>query len=337
MEKVKFLLLSLFFIASNSWASTLNLDLTGGVARWDNAINISGDSMVPSFWTPTQGLTPTDKWIPGGFVTLPPETITLYSGDESIDLPISFIGFQYHTGNAATKVGDSASGGSSCGSWSSPIATVEGQGCIFPNILTTDEVVTPYAFIRPIFKIDSEALALTFDGQPSGIYSGSVWIDLSYQFYLGDIKTKFIDSQPFVLQINHTPAFITSVDVTEPLEMETVYGIGSDDVSAKTSVDVTATGYFSNGLKVMLKAGDVYELIGPDAASIPYSLKCVGNCDEAFFVNNEGEVVNRTIKVTGDDNFIFFQIDIEFDSTPLDPLTVGEYIATFTLIFEPDV
>ncbi|MEI6860446.1 MAG: hypothetical protein V5788_11920, partial [Shewanella sp.] len=121
-----------------------------------------------------------------------------------------------------------------------------------------------------------------------------------------------------------------------PLEMETVYGIGTDDVSAKTSVDVTATGFFSNGLNVTLNTGDDYLLTGPDGSTIAYSIKCNGECANEFFVENS-EVRHSTIKVTGADNSISFKIDIEFDFTPLVPLTVGEYSDTFTLIFEPDV
>ncbi len=337
MAKVKCLLISLFFIVSNSWASTVNLDLTGGVARWDNAISTSGDYMVPSFWTPTQGLTPTDRWIPGGFTGTPPNKITLYGGNAEVSLPISFIGFEYHTGSALPTVGALA-GGADCSVWTPPIATVQGTGCLFSNILTTgSRVVTPYAFIRPIFSVTDADLAESFDKQPGGLYTGSVSLSQFYQFYLGEVKTQFIDSQPFVLQINHTPAYLTDVTIVGEEEMTTVYGIGTNDVSASTSFVVTATGFFSNGINVSLQdANGSYQLTGPDSSTIPYSIECVG-CSKDIFVN-EGKVENSTITVSAKDtDSIIFSVAVGFDSISLDPLTVGEYSDTFTLIFAPDI
>lgn len=337
MKRVNLLLVSLILSASNSWASTLNVDLTGGVARWGNAIvSSSGDGMVPSFWTPTHGLTPTAKWIPGSFVGSVPNEITMSSGSTSFKLPITFKGFEYHTGSAAPTPGDPVAGSSACGTWNSPIATVLGDSCLFSNILTTGtRVVTPYAFIRPIFSIDDTELVAAFEGEDAGLYRGSVSLSQFYQYYLGDIKTQYIDSQPFVLEIDHTPAFITSIDVTPSEEMKTIYG--TDTVSAKTSFVVTATGFFSNGMKVMLKTGDNYFLTGPSLSTIPYSIKCVGACSDELFVD-KGSVNLDTIKVDGvETNSIKLDIDVEFESVPLDPLTVGYYTGSFTLIFEPDV
>ena len=341
MKRVNLLLISLLFSTSNSWASTLNVDLTGGVARWGNAIvSSSGDGMVPSFWTPTHGLTPTAKWIPGSFVGSVPTGITMSSGSASFDLPITFKGFEYHTGSAAPTPGDLVSGGSACGTWNSPIATVLGDSCLFPNILTTGaKVVTPYAFIRPIFSIDDTALAAAFEGEDAGLYRGSVSLGQFYQYYLGDIKTQYIDSQPFVLEIDHTPAYITSVELTGESEMETVYGVGTDTVSAKTSFNVAASGFFSDGMKVMLNSSDDY-ILRNSGSEIPYSITCVG-CSVADLVS-EGVRTDPSpsfsSKVDGKDtNMINFKINVEFDSVPLDPLEVGSYTDTFTLIFEPDV
>ena len=292
MKRVNLLLVSLLFSISNGWASTLNVDLTGGVVRWDNAIvSSSGDGMVPSFWTPTHGLTPTAKWIPGAFVGTIPTGITMSSASTNFVVPITFKGFEYHTGSAAPTSGDPVPGGSSCGTWSPPIATVLGSSCLFPNILTTGtKVVTPYAFIRPIFSIDETDLADAFDGEDAGLYRGSVSLSQFYQYYLGDIKTQFIDSQPFVLEIDHTPAYITSVELTGESEMKTVYGVGTDTVSAKTSFDVTASGFFSDGMKVMLNSSDDY-ILRNSGSEIPYSIKCIG-CSNGEYLVEEGVVSN---------------------------------------------
>ncbi|MCJ8303311.1 hypothetical protein [Shewanella sp.] len=344
MKRVNLLLVSLLFSTSNGWASTLNVDLTGGVARWGNAIvSSSGDDMVPSFWTPTHCLTPTAKWIPGAFVTPPPTTIMMSSGGASIAFPITFKGFEYHTGSAGTVIGNGSSGGPYCssGDFTSGIATVMGgAGCLLVNNLTTGaKVVTPYAFIRPIFSIDDTALADAFDKQPQGLYRGSVSLSQFYQYYLGDIKTQYIDSQPFVLEISHTPAYITSVELTGESEMKPVYGVGTDDVSAKTSFDVTASGFFSDGMKVMLNRSDDY-ILRNSGSEIPYSIKCIG-CSDGEYLVEEGVVSNPSspsLKVSGVEvNTINFTIDVEFNAVPLDPLEVGSYTDTFTLIFEPDV
>lgn len=342
MKRVNLLLVSLILSASNGWASTLNVDLTGGVARWDNTINTGSDDMVPSFWTPTHGLTPTAKWIPGAFVTPPPTSIMMSSGGASIALPITFKGFEYHTGSAGPDVAFGGVTGTICSGsgWDGVVASVSGTNCTFPNLLeTTPSVVTPYAFIRPIFSIDDTALAAAFEGEDSGLYRGSVSLSQFYQYYLGDIKTQYIDSQPFVLEIDHTPAYITSVELTGESEMKTVYGVGTDDVSAKTSFDVIATGFFSDGMKVMLNTSDDY-ILRNSGSEIPYSITCVG-CSVADLVS-EGRRTDPSpsfsSKVDGKDtNMINFKIDVEFDSVPLDPLEVGSYTDTFTLIFEPDV
>lgn len=337
MKRVNLLLVSLLLSTSNSWASTLNVDLTGGVARWVNAINTGGDEKVPSFWTPTHGLTPTDKWMPGSFVTAPPSSIDVSSGGMPVTLDIEFKGFEYHTGSAGPTIAFGGVTGTVCvgSQWDNVVARVFGTNCVFSNLLETPNAVTPYAFIRPIFSIDDTALAAAFEGKDSGLYRGSVSLSQFYQYYLGDIKTQYIDSQPFVLEIDHTPAFITSIDVSPPEEMKTVYG--TDTVSAKTSFVVTATGFFSNGMKVMLKTGEDYFLTGPSLSTIPYSIKCVGACSDELFVD-KGAVNLDTIKVDGaETNSINLNIDVEFESVPLDPLAVGYYRDTFTLIFEPDV
>lgn len=342
MKRVNLLLVSLILSASNSWASTLNVDLTAGVVRWDNAIHTGSDDMVPSFWTPTHGLTPTNKWIPGSFVTTPPTSIMVSSGGASIALPITFKGFEYHTGSAGPNVAFGGVTGTICSGsgWDGVVASVFGTNCTFPNLLeTSPSVVTPYAFIRPIFSIDDTAFTDAFDKQPQGLYRGSVSLSQFYQYYLGDIKTQYIDSQPFVLEITHTPAYITSVELTGESEMTTVYGIGTNTVSAQTSFDVIASGFFSNGMKMKLNGSDDYKLRN-SGSEIPYSIKCIG-CSNGEYLVEEGVVSNPSdpsLKMSGAEvNTINFKIDVEFNSVPLDPLEVGSYTDTFTLIFEPDV
>ena len=339
MKKVNLLLMSLLLVGSNAWSSTVNLDFTAGVARWDNATVISGGDLVPSNWTQTPGLTPTDKWIPGTFASPPPTSIVVSSGGTDINLPIHFSGFEYNTGSAAASLGASVSGSCGTSEWNPPIASIQGESnCLFTNTLTTSALVSPYASIRPIFSITDADLTRFFDLQPKGIYRGSVSLSQFYKYYLGADISQFTDSQAFELVIDHTPTYLTSVTLTGDSAMATVYGSSTNDVSAKTSFDVTATGYFSNGINVSLKGsrGRDYELIGPSPAKIPYTIKCP-ECSNKLLVEN-GTVKNPSSKVSGADvNSINFKIDVEFGPVDLDPLTVGSYSDTFTLIFEPDV
>jgi len=322
------------FFSSLSWAFSLQVHVVGKQVRWDNAITHS-HGLVPSFWQPTHNLTPTTNWQPGSFASTPPSTIVVNSGAESASLPINFKGFEYHTGSSNPTVSNVA--GSCIGSFSSPIALIVGNNCLGAYQLSTLDSVTPFAFIRPIFEVDDKQITDAFEGKPSGNYRGSTSITQFYQFNFGGITTKREISHTVFFDFNYEAASLNTVTITGNGVITPDYNLRADRVWGKTDYDVTAEGWFTNGLKLSLNPGrsKKYAMNGPNNSLLPYSILCTG-CNDNLIVEKGDEIISTTLIPGSDTNSITFKIHTEYDEQH-SSLEIGDYSDQYILIFEPNI
>lgn len=323
-------------------ATTLRAELTAGNFRWDNANPLSGQKFVPSMWDIVDQLPPTKVWLPGGLFGSVPNDLTLTAAGESVTIPFEVVGFEYNTGSANPTKGQVVTG-SVCNDvdYSSGIVrVVDGIGCTYSHTLAMTAAFNPYSFIRPVFELDQVALKAAFKGKPKGVYRGSVAVtnfyDYGFSLYSG-VRSRHYDTTPITVEIDHKPAFITSVVITGDHELRTIYDYSRDVVSGKTILNGVANGSFLNGMTVSLrKSRTDYSMKGPSATTIPYSIECIG-CDDPLLVN-EGLVQHLQTRVPGVDTAqVNFDLKISFSDVALNTVEVGTYSDTFVLFFEPDV
>lgn len=158
--------------------------------------------------------------------------------------------------------------------------------------------------------------------------------DLSYNWSL-----------PLSLAIKYAPAVLSDLTLTSPTGgvMTPAY-YGRDGVQYAKGNAVyngVATGIFPNGLRLFLKNGDSYNMVGPDSTSIPFSVVCV-QCDQSLLVD-KGVIALPDLDTTGTTipgvnvSAINFDISIDFMDVPLSTLQTGYYQGRFSLLFEPNL
>ncbi|EPN4952616.1 hypothetical protein ACT0HV_000571 [Vibrio diabolicus] len=322
--------------------TTFKAELVGEQLRFKNAYTLDGSHIVPSNWSVVSNLPTTEKWVPGGLLSVAPATLKLQSGSDSVDVPFNIVGFEYNTGSAGPTIGDSQSG-NICNneSFTNGIATVtDGVACTLSHALVHTSSVNPYSFIRPVVEVDPLDVAQAFEGKPQGRYLGSISVANFFDYYFhssNNVRTRHVSNNHIALEIDYIPAYITSVDITGDEEMFVRYEFGNNTVSGEATFQGVAQGQFVNGLKVSLLPSRVdYFLNGQGSTFIPYGIDCLG-CEWSRLVEN-GVVVKDTTKIPSSNvNRIDFAIRVFFDNADLDNLETSKYDDAFVLMFEPDV
>lgn len=336
------LLFIALFISIQVNAANINAEIEGGPSgriKWDNAYSVQANTYVPSTWDIVSGLLPTKKWVPGGLSLASADSIKIINAGVEVNLPIKIIGFEYNTGSASPTEGEIETGTTICGSTSfnSPIASVaKGVNCSHSKQLVTSVAYSPYSFIRPIFEVDETAIVAAFDGKPAGTYLGSTSVTSFYHFYYDSgIKSKYYHSQVVNFAFRFTPSKITSVTINGNRELIPTYA--NNKISASTTLDGVASGWFADGLKMSLKSTlNEYFLEGPTSLKIPYSIECIG-CDTQSLVldsvvkNSQVELPARKV------SNVPFKLRISYSDIDVTTLDTGIYQDSFVLIFEPRI
>ncbi|RTR27707.1 hypothetical protein [Shewanella atlantica] len=335
MKKRFSTLLLLVVLSSTAYGATLKATLEGKTLVWDNALSHAGAKM-PSQWDIPSTLVPTNRWSPGGFSGLPPTEILLSNASgESVTVPVEFLGFDYHSGGASANEG-SAFSGPTCSQYDSlgDIYRVEGSNCYYPNNLNLTETVNPFAFIRPVFKVVENDVIALFDGKSLGEFRGGVVLNHTYDYDFNGVSSRYYGRQTFTLAIEHVPATLLSVTLSGTEAMATTYT--GQMVSGTTTFNMSALGYFTQGLALSLKESDDYTLRGDDnTGEIPYSVDCSG-CVALNLVNEGVVSINdNATTITGTGNSIAFDITVSFADVAFLDLDEGTYRDTFVLVFEP--
>ncbi|MPW30812.1 hypothetical protein F9L16_17640 [Agarivorans sp. B2Z047] len=317
------------------FAFSLEADIYGGNLQWRTALE-SGNGLVPSFWQPTSNLAPTTSWTPGAFVGALPSYVTVSSGSSSVDVPVDFVGVEYHVGGAGSIAAPSP-GGACEGNYSSPVAIAKGRACFTSYQLNTERSVTPFAFFRPIIDVANSNVLKAFDGKPEGVYRGTASFTFSYLFDVGGVTSKRDLTSSVSFVFNYVPSFISSVSIDGLGIIEANYDFHADRVWGATEYDVKAKGWFTEGVRVSLNhARDRnYELLGPSRVPLPYSIYCVGCVDNELV--KDGRVSKYSTVVRGSDtDLVSFKVHASYDTTHSE-LEIGEYSDYFVLIFEPEL
>ncbi|MBL0656194.1 hypothetical protein JD524_16420 [Aeromonas caviae] len=264
----------------------------------------------------------------------------------SVQLTLQLKGMEYLSPNL-TGVEDVTGGGSAVVSASGGSVRVQGQGLGDRNVVLSTEV-TPFTHARPLISLgDTAAIMQAFrDANAApGNYFSQVSIPLSYDYERSGVRIRYNWSLPLSLAINYTSTMLNDLTLTSPTggAMTPAYysSGGVQYAKGQAIYNGIATGVFSNGLRLFLKRGDSYSMIGPNSTSIPFSVTCM-QCAQQLLVDN-GVMALPDLDTTGTTipgvnvSTINFDINIDFTDAPLSTLETGAYQGRFSLLFEPNV
>lgn len=330
-----------------AFAIPVGAEIKGDTFRWTSAEASFDNGVAPSVWATPSGLVPATSFIPGAsnLATLP---ISLVGPKgSSVQLVLQLKGMEYTSPGANGMEPITGGGGSAMVSLNGGLVRVQGQGLGDRNILLNSEV-TPFTHARPVISLgDNASILQAFrDANAApGNYVSQVTIPLSYDYVRNGVRIRYNWSLPLSLAIKYAPAVLSDITLTSPTGgamTPTYYGRGGVQYAKGQAVyHGVATGIFPNGLRLFLKNGDSYNMVGPDNTTIPFSVLCV-QCDQKQLVDN-GVIVLPDLDTAGttipgiNATTINFDINIDFMDAPMSTLQTGAYQGRFSLLFEPDV
>ena len=321
-------------------STTLRGEIEGKALDWNNVQSSAGNTYVPSFWTPVNGLSPTFSWTPGALTAASPTLLTL-TGPDNVTIDVSVLGFEYHMGEASFAPSGLPSTLPTCtessvaGSW---VRLTGSAGCGYDETLISNASVNPYSFIRPILELDESQVIAAFQGKPVGLYRGSFSVSSFYHYaHSNGVETRHVSQHPIVFELNYAPDEITDVHIVGDGVLDTDYNRIQKTLSGEAQFRGVAQGFFSSGLKVSLIPGRVnYEMMGPNGSAFPYSIDCAF-CKQTKLVSDGSVINSESIIRAQDASSVNFTIDVSFSDVDIDSVDEGTYSDSFVLMFEPEV
>ncbi len=330
LKSVSLLLLVSSFQAQ---ANTIKVIYANEKLHWQNAQLTSNGYLVPTIWTPIEGLLPTKTWVPGGLTAAQP-SVSVQPLDKSrsankrrLDFStdeLHLVGVEYHTGSSKQKVGESPNLGAAQGncitSLDIPRVSVIGNGlsCFSPSLLALSNPRNPpFVSMRPVFRIDEQAiitkLKAGFDGKPypEGNYLADLAVFTAFYHYDDSNNTdtaalaKQQVSAAFGFEFEVKPQARMDVRVKngEHQQMQLVY-LPDGRIEGDAQFEFEISGLLPLGYTMSLSKfrrnktkADEYSLvnIGDSSKNIPYSLTWRSVEDG---LNNGTVLVNRGSKIT---------------------------------------
>lgn len=327
---------------SLAYAMTLNGSIANGRLTWDNLMLSHGENTL-STWAPISGLAQTTKWRPG-FMASPQikPDITLSNGGNSVTFALSFTGIEYNTGSNSIADLTPSPPTVPCDNsmaMGNVIHLVGAFNCSYDQLINNGASKTPFFFLRPLFSIDSSDIVTKFMGKPEGLYTGVMPMSTRYFYYTASGALTYRDiRQSFSVQIRFKPAYISSVSLIGSGILVPTYDKVAKTVSATTTFDVNATGYFDKGIKMMLLP-DSYRLTHPTSnKNIPYSIKCTGAACSASSLVAAGTLntANSILSAGTDKSRVDFKLEISYDNIAAANIESGRYTDSFLVLFETD-
>lgn len=325
-------------------AATLNGELEGDRVRWTNGQE-TGSYITLSNWKPMSGLKPTSEWVPGTFL-LPPTTNLILTGPGGdVNVSMTVAGLEYELGQASEKFTTrgtplAALGQCTTSQQVGSLAKVYGESCVAGESYRTSStgvLHTPFQFVRPILQLDSTELVQAFrDAQVAGgVYTGMIPINPVYYFKSPTGTWTYQQaSVPMMVSISYIPASLDHVQVSGMGVIEPQYDTVNHQVSGETFFDITATGVFPQGVNLSLD-NKVYEMDfeTDEVRSIPYSISCVGGCNDSELVKEGIPSVLET-SVIGGENTVSFQLRVHYDNITAAEVETGQYRGEFVIYIE---
>ncbi len=330
---------------STAFGATLNGEIEGDQIRWLNGQEV-GEYVTLSNWKPMSGLMPTSEWVPGTFLSPPATSLTLSGPGGDVTVSMTVAGLEYELGQASeqfTQRGSPLSALTQCAT-SQQIgssAKVFGSNCVAQESYRTSGsgiLHTPFQFLRPILQLDSAEFVQAFrDAQVSGgVYTGMIPVNPVYYFKssTGTWTYQQAPSMPMMVSISYVPASLDHVQVSGNGVIEPQYDTVNHQVSGETFFDITASGVFPQGVNLSID-DKTYEMDfeTTEAASIPYSISCVGGCSE-FELVKEGIPNVLETSVVGGENTVSFQLRVHYDNITAAEVETGQYRGEFVIYIE---
>lgn len=320
---------------------TISGELKGERVSWSNVTSsrIAGDS-EPHQWTPVEGLASTSRWVPGGLVTSVTE-VTVRRNGVAVTLPFDVMGVAYH----AVKQGPTEAASSItpiCTSTESDVglAWVKGEHCFAPRQWVSAERITPFSFVKPLFRLgDDAAIAQAFsqaNAEP-GEYLGTAFMTYRYAYDYEGVNTLRQLSLPIDVRLHYNPASITSVSLIGDGKITPRIGNGVA-LSGEANYIIKATGTFVNGMSLSLqhptRTFEMKKIDNVLATPLPYFLRCLSSCSDDEWIDVNGHARVTTVTVGGEGSALEVKLQTGIDELPLMDLEDGEYSDTFTLLLE---
>lgn len=341
----RFTCLLLLLASPTILSATLNINVEGQRLRLDNAIALGGSSYTLSDWTIASGLTSTERFLPGAYLSSKPNEITLTgpTGD-TVQVPIALKGVQYNVSSNSYTRNDSQLVSPTCATsqLSGNIVTLSDnstQNCSANFSLDYSASITPFYFYRPTFEIDSAALLIALQGQEKGIYTTTIVADVRYYYQSsGGALTYRILPDVFTVKLDYVPNSLESIDVMGNGVLEPTYDTTNHTVSADTTFNVTALGTFSTGLAMTLLSDDFKLTSNTGDTEIPYTIECTSSrCkDRTWVENGVNKLANNETSYVLDTptSIINFDLNVSYNDIPSTDVESGTYTGNFTVMFE---
>ncbi|MCK8086009.1 hypothetical protein [Vibrio sp. 1CM8B] len=320
-------------------AFEVRAEVKAGGVRWDNVTRYNG-KMLPSTWETPPMLQASEAWAAATFSGATSTEMTLVGGNGNTSplIPIDLLGMQYNTTGIELTPSANLVGGGGCtfDEVSLPIITVEGANCVSSTLLTNEQKSSPFIFLRPIFDINENAIVSALSGLPEGQYSSSVPVNIRYYYENDGITTYRNINEVMLFSFDYQPVQLDSIFISGNGDMTPEYDTIAKRIRSETSFDITANGYFNDGI-VLTMPQKSYELVNSDDVVIPYSIRC-DLCNSGNLVT-DGQLINQKTAIAGDagvQTSIKFTLDFDYDIEGSSVVS-GEYSDDVMIMLEPGI
>ena len=204
---------------------------------------------------------------------------------------------------------------------------------------------TPFYFLTPVFDVSEAAFIQVFKDNKAveGNYSGILNFTLRYYYFTAQgILTWRSILQQLAIQIYYKPDFLENVVLSPSVfVIKPEYSVKGKVSGTAKYINVSATGYFTTGLKMTFTAGagSVFQMAGLGSNIIKYFIKCA-LCDQKIIVDNgnlHADVTSNTgvvtVPVGPNPNKIDFKLSVGYNAQEYDNVVTGSYTGSFIVIF----
>ncbi len=323
-------------------ASEFSAIVRGERFQWESLGTVS-EGMAPSYWDLPLNLPVAQSVIPGGVANASSQTLLVSSNGSTVSLPITIKGMVYRVSSVTSSMNDAS--GNAVATIAGNEVTVVGTGAGKLRI-SLSQVESPITHFRPLIStIDEDAWEQAFKsvGAEKGVYNGSLPIVATYDYFRNGIRIRNTLTFALSVSIDYAPQFINTLEVDGLDSMTLEYHPGFL-VSGKTSYDITATGYFNNGIQVGLIAptNGYFSLIASGdnvGKEIRYSVRCSLGCEsnQDFILEGEPQINTSSsyAVISGTDpTRATARLDVTFEPVSLHDYKGDIYRGQFVLVFE---
>ncbi|EDP60129.1 hypothetical protein [Vibrio sp. AND4] len=340
------IIISLIFTSISSYAEALKIRIEGKNVYLDNALSLGDSYYTLSQWIVAENLAPTKKFIPGMMPQPAGEKFVKLNGPSvlPVKIPLAATGRQYNLGSNKKTIEDNSLALITCEQSHHTGNLIQLNdnkvtNCITNFTVKNENKVTPFYFHRPIFEINKNAIVSAFEGKPEGTYYGSIRGDLMYYYEsFGNALTYRVVPLVVRIVVDYKPSSLESINFIGNGILEPTYDTNNKTVSAETTYNINAMGYFTSGLTMTLIEDEFLLRAKNGNTTIPLSIKCEGTgCQDIYWVKNgkSNLISNKTdYTVTSPTSTINFSLLFSYKDIRSKDVESDTYEGHVTVIFE---